>query len=151
MRPAERRQRATVVRLVGLGHVVAGAGALVVAAVMIHAGTRPYAGLGGVVALPGVVLGLAALAFTRRALRALRHLGSGRPLSEWRVLALVEIATGIPLAAAVAVAVQGYGAFEPWRSPLLLPSVALLVLGSAGLLVARDPSPRVEPAERSVA
>ena len=32
-----------------------------------------------------------------------------------------------------AVAVQGYGAFAPWRSPLLLPSVLLVALGVAGL------------------
>lgn len=30
-------------------------------------------------------------------------------------------------------AVQGYRAFEPWRSPLLLPSVVLLALGLAGV------------------
>ena len=31
------------------------------------------------------------------------------------------------------VAVQGYGAFEPWRSPLLLPTAALLGLGLWGV------------------
>jgi hypothetical protein len=138
-------------RLVGVGNVGVGMGALVFAGVLISAGTRPDAGLGGVAVLPGVLLGLAALAFTGAAVRAVRHRGSRRSAAVRRVLALVEIAAGTALAGAVALALPGYDAFEPWRSPLLLPSVALLVLGFAGLAAVRDPHSRVEPADRSVA
>lgn len=151
MRPEERRHRATTWWLVGLGNVAVGMGAMVSAGVLISAGTRPDAGLGAVAVLPGVLLGLAALAFTGAAVRALRHGRSRRSSADRRVLALVEIAAGTALAAAVAVALPGYGAFEPWRSPLLLPSVVLLVLGLAGLAAARDQHPRVEPADGSVA
>ncbi len=58
------------------------------------------------------------------------------------ILSIVELVVGAAMAAALAVAVQGYGAFEPWRSPLLLPSALLIALGLAGLaleFVARRP------------
>jgi hypothetical protein len=49
------------------------------------------------------------------------------------ILSIVERVVGAARAAALAIAVQGYGAFEPWRSPLLLPSALLVALGLAGL------------------
>ena len=108
--------------------------ALVFAGVMIVASRAPNAELGTVL----VGLGLLARSgrrglFTCTAVVALRRAqdGDGGLLS--LILSIVELAVGAAMAAAAAVAVQGYGAFEPWRSPLLLPSALLLALGLAGL------------------
>ena len=120
-------------RLIRLGHVLVGGVALVVAGVLIVAGRAPDAELGSVLVGLGLLLALAAAGFTCTAIVALRraHDGQGGLLS--LILSIVELAVGAALAAATAVAVQGYGDLEPWRSPLLLPSALLLALGLAGL------------------
>jgi hypothetical protein len=75
---------------------------------------------------------------------ALRRAPGGRGGSLSVMLIMVELALGAGMAAALAVAVQGYGAVEPWRSPLLWPSALLIVLGLAGLGVeAVAPHPEV--------
>ncbi|XGX79792.1 hypothetical protein LQK93_02608 [Terrabacter sp. BE26] len=128
--------------VISLGHVLVGGAALVFAGVMIFAGRAPDAGLGGVFVGLGLLLALAAGLFTYAAVLVLRraHHGRGGQLS--LTLSLVELVAGAAMAAAMGVAVQGYGAFEPWRSPLLVPSVLLVALGLAGLaleVVARRP------------
>lgn len=57
------------------------------------------------------------------------HEGRGGVLS--LILSIVELVVGA--AVAVAIAMQGYGAFEPWRSPLLLPAAQLVAHGLACL------------------
>lgn len=118
---------------INLGHLLVGGAALGFAGVMIVAGRAPNAELDGVLLGLGLLLALAATVFTCTALLVLRraHEGRGGVLS--LILSIVELVVGAAMAAAVAVAVQGYGAFEPWRSPLLLPSVLLVALGVAGL------------------
>lgn len=119
--------------MINLGHLLVGGAALVFAGVMIVAGRAPNAELDGVLLGLGQLLALAATVFTCTALLALRRAHDGRGGVLSLILSIVELVVGAAMAAAVAVAVQGYGAFEPWRSPLLLPSVLLVALGVAGL------------------
>jgi drug/metabolite transporter (DMT)-like permease len=130
--------------LIRLGHLLVGGSALVLAGVMIVAGLAPDAELDAVLLPWGVLVALAATAFTCTAIVALRRAPGGRGGSLSVMLSMVELALGAGMAAALAVAVQGYGAVEPWRSPLLLPSALLIVLGLAGLGVeAVAPHPEV--------
>ena len=117
--------------VIGCGHLLVGGSALVFAGVMIVAGRDPEAGLGGVLLGLGLILALAAALFTAAAVLVLRAGSTRRPLS--LVLSIVELLAGATMVAGAAVAVQGYGAFEPWRSPSLLPSVLLVALGLSGL------------------
>lgn len=119
--------------MINLGHLLVGGAALVFAGVMIVAGRGPNAELDGVLLGLGLLLALAATVFTCTALLVLRRAHDGRGGVLSLILSIVELVVGAAMAAAVAVAVQGYGAFEPWRSPLLLPSVLLVALGVAGL------------------
>jgi Kef-type K+ transport system membrane component KefB len=119
--------------LIRLGHVLVGGVALVVAGVLIVAGRAPDAELGSVLVGLGLLLALAAAGFTCTAVVALRRAQDGHGGLLSLILSIVELAVGAALAAATAVAVQGYGDLEPWRSPLLLPSALLLALGLAGL------------------
>jgi drug/metabolite transporter (DMT)-like permease len=119
--------------LIRLGHVLIGGAALVFAGVLIVAGRAPNAELDAVLVGLGLVLALAAVGFTCTAIVALRRAQDGHGGSLSLILSIVELAVGAAMAAALAVAVQGYGAFEPWRSPLLLPSALLLALGLAGV------------------
>jgi hypothetical protein len=119
-------------RMIRLGHVLVGAAALVSSGVMMVAGLAPFAGLGGVFATLGLLLASAAAPFTYVAVLGLRRGRDGRGGLLSLGLGAVELLAGAALAAAVSVAVHGYGAFEPWRSPLLLPAVLLVTLGSAG-------------------
>jgi hypothetical protein len=121
--------------LVRLGHLLAGGAALVFAGVMVVTGRAPNAELGGVLVGLGLLLALVALAFVCAAVVALRRTGGGRHGLLSLTLSIVELVAGATMAVAVGVAVQGYGAFEPWRSPLLLPSALLMSLGLAGLAV----------------
>ncbi|MGO4601705.1 hypothetical protein [Terrabacter sp. 2YAF2] len=110
------------------------------------AGRDPEAGLGGVLLGIGVILAVAAALFTWAAVLVLTPGPARRsPLS--LVLSIIELLAGATMVAGVAVAVQGYGAFEPWRSPILLPCVLLVALGLAGLrLGVRDrhwPGPKL--------
>ena len=79
------------------------------------------------------MLVLAGAVFTGVAATVLRD--SRRDVGGYRsgALGVVEIVVGVGLAAATAVAVRGYGAFEPWRSPLLLPTVLVLTLGTTAM------------------
>ena len=79
------------------------------------------------------MLALAAVGFTCTAVVALRRAQDGHDGLLSLILSVIELAVGTAMAAALVVAAQGYGAFEPWRSPLLLPSALLIVLGLAGL------------------
>jgi hypothetical protein len=120
-------------RLVNLGHVLIGAAALVFAGVLMVASQAPDAELAAVLVGLGLLLALAAVGFTCMAIVALRRAQDGHGGLLSLILSIVELAVGAALAAATVVAVQGYGAIEPWRSPLLLPSALLLALGLAGL------------------
>jgi hypothetical protein len=134
----DRRLRGAGRSVIGLGHLLVGGAALVLAGVMIVAGRAPNAELEGVFLGLGLLLALAATVFTCTAVLVLRRAHDGRGGVLSLTLSIVELVAGAAMAAALAVAVQGYGAFEPWRSPLLLPSALLVALGLAGL-VARRP------------
>ena len=129
----DQQSRVSARGVVSLGHVLVGGAALVFSGVMVFGGREPDAGLGGVFVGLGLLLALAAALFTYVAVLGLRrtHDGRGGPVS--LALSVVELVAGAAMAAAMGVAVQGYGAFEPWRSPLLLPTVLLVALGLAGL------------------
>jgi drug/metabolite transporter (DMT)-like permease len=130
----DRRPPSAARSVIGLGHLVVGGTALAFAGVMIVAGRAPNAELDGVLLGLGLLLALAATVFTCTAFLVLRraHEGRGGGLLSL-ILSLVELVIGAAMAAALAIAVEGYGAFEPWRSPLLLPSALLVALGLAGL------------------
>lgn len=119
--------------LINLGHLLVGGAALVLAGVMIVAGRAPSAELEGVLLALGLLLALVAMGFTCTAIVVLRRAQEGGVGWLSLTLSIVELVVGAAMAAALAVAVQGYGAFEPWRSPLLLPSALLIALGLAGL------------------
>lgn len=119
--------------LINLGHLLVGGAALVLAGVMIVAGRAPNAELEGVLLGLGLLLALVAMGFTCTAIVVLGRAPDGGVGWLSLTLSIVELVVGAATAAALAVAVQGYGAFEPWRSPLLLPSALLLALGLAGL------------------
>jgi hypothetical protein len=117
--------------MIGFGHLLVGGSALVFAVVMMAAGAAPDAGLGGVFLWLGLLLALVATAFTCTAILVLRRSPRGRGVS--LVLSIVEVLAGVAMAVAAGGAVRSYGAFEPWRSPLLVPSTLLVVLGLAGI------------------
>jgi hypothetical protein len=119
--------------MIALGHVVVSGAALVFAGVLIQTGRAPTAELEGVLVWPGLLLALVALAFGLAAVLVLRGARAGRHAALSRILTSFELVAGVVLAWALVVAVQGYGAFEPWRSPLLLPSAVLILLGLSGL------------------
>lgn len=118
---------------VSIGHLLVGGAALAFAAVLIAASGAPNAELDGVLIVPGLLLAVTAVAFTCAALLILRGARHGRGGSLSLILSVVELAAGGALAWGLVVAVQGYGDFEPWRSPLLLPTAALLGLGLWGV------------------
>lgn len=120
--------------MVWLGHALAGVAALVVAGTLVLAGAKPNAGLGAVFLGLGLALALAAAVFLYAALLVLRG-GTQRGARLSLVLSIVELAVGVGLTGGLVVAVQGYGTFEPWRSPLLVPSALLLLLGLTGVAV----------------
>lgn len=138
----DRRPGVAARSVISLGHLLVGGTALVFAGVLIVAGRGPSAELDAVFLGLGLSLALAATLFTCSAVFGLQLAREGRGGLLWLILSIVELVVGAALAAALAVAVQGYGAFEPWRSPLLLPSAVLVALGLAGLrveVVARRP------------
>ncbi|MGO4340176.1 hypothetical protein [Pedococcus sp. 2YAF34] len=116
----------------GYGHLVVGAAALVFAGSMIITARGPRAELGGAFLVPGIVLALAAAAFTAAALRVVARPRAGRagPLL---VLSTIELVAGTATTVGLVVATTSYGEIAPWRSPLLLPSVLLLALGVTGI------------------
>ena len=126
------RPRSFTRSVISCGHLLVGGSALVFAGVMVVAGRDPEAGLGGVLLGLGLILVMAAALFTFAAVLVLRAGPTRRsPLS--LILSIVELLAGAAMVAGMAVAVQGYGTFEPWRSPILVPSVLLIALGLAGL------------------
>ena len=129
----DRRPRAAARSVISFGHLLVGGAALVFAGVMTVAGRAPNAELDGALLGVGLVLALAATVFTCTAFLVLRRAHDGRGALLSLILSIVELVVGAAMAAALAIAVQGYGAFEPWRSPLLLPSALLVALGLAGL------------------
>ena len=129
----DRRPQGAARGVIGLGHVLVGGAGLVLAGVMIVAGRAPNAELDGVLLGLGLLLALAATVFTSAAVLVLRRGRHGRGGSLSLVLSIIELVVGAAMTAGVTIAVQGYGTFEPWRSPLLLPSVLLVALGFAGL------------------
>jgi hypothetical protein len=120
-------------RAIGLGHVLVGGAAVLLSGVMMLAGRSPNAGLGGVFVGLGLLLALAAALFTYVAVLVLGRAQDERGRRLSLALSVVELVIGAAMAAAVGLAVQGYGVFEPWRSPLLLPTVLLVALGAAGV------------------
>jgi peptidoglycan/LPS O-acetylase OafA/YrhL len=116
--------------IVSVGHLLVGGAAFAFAGVMIVAGSDSGAELGEVLLPLGLLLSLAAGVFTYTAAMVLRGAPRDRHVPSL-ILSIVELLAGAALASGVVVAVQSYG--DPWRSPLLLPSVLLLVLGVAGL------------------
>ncbi|MEO7754485.1 MAG: hypothetical protein ABIS35_13830 [Terracoccus sp.] len=132
--------------IIGVGHLLLGVAALVVAGVMLKTALAPGAELEGALVAPGLALAVAGVVFTGMAVAALRAVRRGRDGGGLSMtLGVVEIVIGLGLAAAVAVAVAGYGAFEPWRSPFLLPSVLVLALGVGGCLAAGRAASRPTP------
>lgn len=119
--------------VLGVGHLIVGGAALIFGVVLMKAGSSPNAELGGVFLGIGLVVALLSLAFTCAAVAVLRRALNGRAGSLSLVLVAVELVVGAAMFLGMVSAVQGYRAFEPWRSPLLLPSVVLLALGLAGL------------------
>ena len=126
---AKRRPRSAALSIVSLGHLLVGAAALAFAVVLIVASRAGE--LDGVLLAAGLVLALAGAVFTWVAIVALRRGRDGGGLS--LSLSLAELVGGAAMAVGMAIAVQGYGAFEPWRSPLMLPSALLIALGLGGL------------------
>lgn len=125
----KRRPRSAARSIVSLGHLLVGAAAIAFAVVLIVASRAGE--LDGILLGAGLVLGLAGAVFTWTAIVALRRGRDGGGLS--LSLSLAELVGGAAMAAGMAIAVQGYGAFEPWRSPLMLPSALLIALGLGGL------------------
>ncbi len=131
--PSDRQPSITARSVIGLGHLLLGGAALVFGGVLVATALSPSAELEGALIAPGLLLVLAGAVFTGVAATVLRD--SRRDVGGYRsgALGVVEIVVGVGLAAATAVAVRGYGAFEPWRSPLLLPTVLVLTLGTAAV------------------
>ncbi len=126
-----RRPRSAARSIVSLGHLLVGAAAVAFAIVLIVASRAGE--LDGALLGPGLVLALAGVVFTWTAIVALRRGRDGGGLSLSLSLSLAELVGGAAMATGLAIAVQGYGAFEPWRSPLMLPSALLIALGLGGL------------------
>ena len=115
----------------GVGHLAVGAATAVLGIVFVVTSRSPGAELETVLLVPGLLLVVLGAAFAYAALRGLRSARAGAlPLA----LGVIELVTGAGLFAGAAVAINGYGAFEPWRSPLLLPSLLLIALGLWALL-----------------
>lgn len=129
----ELRSRGSARTAVLIGHLLVGVAALVFAVVLIVAGRSPNAELEGAFLGLGLALALVAAVFAGTAVRALQRTQDGRGGALSLVLSIVELVVGAATSAGLVVAVQGYGVFEPWRSPLLVPSVLLVALGLAGL------------------
>jgi drug/metabolite transporter (DMT)-like permease len=135
----DQRSRGAARSIISVGHLLVGGAACVLAGVLIVAGSDSRAELEGVLLPLGVLLALAAAVFTYAAGMVLRRAPGDRH-GPSLILSIIELLVGGALASGVFVAVQSYG--EPWRSPLLLPSVLLVALGLAGLaleVVARRP------------
>jgi hypothetical protein len=116
---------------VASGHVVVAVAGLVAATAMVVAGTSPGAGLGGIFATLGLVLGAVVLAFGAAAV-ACFHLWRRDPRRAVRlalVLGVVELTAGIACGWGAAVSVASYGELDLWGSPLVAPAVLLLALG----------------------
>jgi len=118
----------------GLGHLLVGAAATVFGAVLVITSRAPGAELETVLLGPGLLLAAVGLAFGYAAVHTLRAARDGQADSLSLALSVIELAVGVALAVGVVVAVQGYGVFEPWRSPLLVPSIVLTALGLWGAL-----------------
>lgn len=130
--------------IVSIGHVLVGGAALVFAGVLIAAGSAPNAELGGVLLPLGLLLALAATAFTFTAVKSLRRAPEDRGRLSV-VLSIVELLAGAAMAAGLANAHSGgpatypgpppgaFGSIDVFRDPLLLPAALLLALGLAGL------------------
>lgn len=125
-----------------IGHLLVGVAALAFAVVLIVAGRSPNAELEGVFLGLGLALVLVAAVFVGTAVLVLRRARDGRGGALSLVLSIVELVVGAATSAGLVAAVQGYGVFEPWRSPLLAPSALLVALGLAGLVLGmRDHRP----------
>ena len=119
----------------GIGHLLVGLATVVLGVVLVVTSRSPRAELETALFAPGLVLVVVGLVFAYAAVRSAR----AAPPSALRVaLGMVEIVTGAAMFAAMAVAVSGYGAFAPWRSPLLVPSLLLITLGVWATLRALD-------------
>ncbi|MGO4597389.1 hypothetical protein [Terrabacter sp. 2RAF25] len=111
--------------VLGVGHLVVGAAGFAFGGFLVVASQAPGAELETALFLPGLAIMAVGLAFACAALFSFRS--PGGPLHV--VLGVLEFFTGAGLLAGAAVAISGYGAFEPWRSPLLVPSLVLIALG----------------------
>jgi hypothetical protein len=118
--------------IVSIGHLLVGAAALIFAGVLIVAGSDPLAELGTLLLPQGLLLVLVAGVFTYTAVMVLRRAPEDRR-GPSLILSIIELAVGAALVAGLVAAVQSYGVFAPWHSPLLLPSVLLVALGLTGL------------------
>ncbi|MEO6019857.1 MAG: hypothetical protein ABIP45_06380 [Knoellia sp.] len=125
----KRQPRSAARSIVSLGHLLVGTAAIAFAVVLIVSSRAGE--LDGILLGAGLVLALAGAVFTWTAIVALRRGRDGGGLS--LSLSLAELVGGAAMAVGMAIAVQGYGAFEPWRSPLMLPSALLIALGLGGL------------------
>ncbi len=135
------RPRSAARRIVSLGHLLVGAAAVAFAIELIVSSRASE--LDGVLLGAGLVLALTGVVFTWTAVVAIRRGADGEALS--LILSLTELVAGAAMAAGLAIAVQGYGAFEPWRSPLMLPSALLVALGLSGLRLKRVRRRQITP------
>ena len=118
----------------GLAHVLVGVAAVIFGGVLVVASRAPGAELETVLFGPGLLLAAVGLAFGYAAVHTLRAARNGHADSLSLPLSVIELAVGVALAAGVVAAVRSYGVFEPWRSPLLVPSIVLTALGLWGAL-----------------
>jgi len=128
----DQRSRGAARSVISLGHLLVGGAAFVFAGMMIVAGSDSRAELGEVFLPLGLLLALAAGVFMYTAGMVLRRGPRGRH-GPSVILSIVELLAGGALASGVMVAVHSYDG--PWRSPVLLPSVLLVALGLAGLIL----------------
>ncbi|GAA5016606.1 hypothetical protein GCM10023258_02280 [Terrabacter aeriphilus] len=122
-------------RVIAVGHVVIALAALATGLVLVVAGTRPDAGLGGVAAVPGLALVVVSLVLAIAAARVLRDTShdARRAASGSRRIGVAEVVAGLLCAVAAGVALASYPQFTPWRSPTFWPALVLLALGVAAL------------------
>lgn len=126
---------------VRLAHLVVSGSVVVLGLFFLRVGSSPQAELGSVLVNVGVVVVSVGLVLTALALVALVGSGWGGARLISLAFGVFEVLGGLVLMWAVAVALEGYGTFAPWRSPLLGPAIVLFVLGLTAVIRERRGRP----------